>query len=47
MEIRKAESDAKIESFIETEREKYEAEHGVLCNYTPLCCQSVMNDRIY
>ena len=46
MEIRKVELDSKVETFIETEQEKYETEHGVLCNYTPFCFTATLDDRI-
>ena len=46
MEIRKIESDKSTASFIETEQEKYEAKHGVQCNYTPFCFVAEINDQI-
>ena len=35
-----------VETFIETEQEKYEAEHGILCNYTPFCFVAEMDGEI-
>ena len=46
MEIRKIESSEAVESFIETEQEKYEAEQGVRCNYTPFCFAAEIDGRI-
>ncbi len=46
MKISKVESDAKVETFIETEQEKYETEQGILCNYTPFCFTATLEDAI-
>ena len=46
MEIRKVELDAKIETFIEAEQEKYEARNGIHCNYTPFCFVVQIGDEI-
>ena len=37
MEINKVELDPKVETFIESEQEKYETSNGITCNYTPFC----------
>ena len=46
MEIKKVELDAKIESFIEAEQEKYETSNGISCNYTPFCFVAKDDDEI-
>ena len=46
MEIRKVELDSKVGTFIETEQEKFESKHGVLCNYTPFCFTATLDDEI-
>ena len=46
MKISKIEKDAKVETFIETEQEKYEAEHGVQCNYAPFNFIAEIDDEI-
>ena len=46
IEIRKVESDAEVEAFIEAEQEKYETENGAMCNYTPFCFVAKLHDEI-
>ena len=46
MEIKKVESSTAAETFIEAEQEKFEAENGVLCNYTPFCFVAMIGDEI-
>jgi ribosomal protein S18 acetylase RimI-like enzyme len=46
MDIRKIKSSRAIEAFIEAEQEKYEAENGVSCNYTPFCFAATIGDEI-
>ncbi len=46
MEIRKVETDAKVDNFIEAEQEKYERENGFLCNYSPFCFAATLGDEI-
>ena len=46
MGIRKVDSDAKVETFIETEQEKYEAEHGIPCKYMPFCFVAEIGDEV-
>ena len=46
MKIEKVESNEKIENFIEEEQQKYEAKHGVVCNYTPFCFIAKENDEM-
>lgn len=46
MDIRKIEPDEQTEYFIESEQEKYEAESGVTCNYTPFCFSAKIGDEI-
>ena len=46
MEITKTGSDREIEAFIESEQEKYEAENGIRCNYTPFCFVAKIGEEI-
>ena len=46
MKIEKVESNREIDAFIEAEQEKYEAENGILCNYTPFCFTATVEDEI-
>lgn len=46
MKIRKVESDPAVDTFIETEQEKYETESGVRCDYTPFCFAAMQGDEI-
>ena len=46
MKINKVEMDSTVETFIETEQEKYEARNGILCNYTPFCFAVKLGDEI-
>ena len=46
MKIEKVESNRVIETFIEEEQEKYEAENEVRCNYTPFCFTATINEEI-
>ena len=46
MEINKVELDPKVETFIESEQEKYETSNGITCNYTPFCFVAKHGDEI-
>ena len=46
MEINKVELDPKVETFIESEQEKYETSNGITCNYTPFCFVAKHSDEI-
>ena len=46
MEINKVELDPKVETFIESEQEKYGARNGIHCNYTPFCFVAKHSDEI-
>lgn len=46
MIIEKVDSNKKIEDFIEEEHQKYEAKHGVVCNYTPFCFIAKIEDEL-
>ena len=44
--IEKTESNGLLETFIETEQEKYEAKNGIACNYTPFCFVARIDDIV-
>ena len=46
MTIEKTESNGLLETFIETEQEKYEAKNGIACNYTPFCFVARIDDIV-
>lgn len=46
MNITKVKPNKKIEEFIEKEQEKYEAENGVSCNYTPFLFVAKDDDEV-
>ena len=46
MTIEKEHSTGIIGTFIEAEQVKYEAEHGIDCNYTPFCFVAKIDDTI-
>ena len=46
MIISKTDSTPEIETFIESEQERYESKNGVSCNYTPFCFEALVCDEI-
>jgi len=46
MEISKVKLDSKVETFIESEQEKYETSNGISCNYTPFCFVAKHGDEM-
>ena len=46
MEINKVKLDSEVETFIESEQEKYETSNGISCNYMPFCFVAKHGDEI-